>query len=62
LVPGGKRSIGAAPLLVLVFIGAAGLRMAIHAWRAQDYPGMIAALAILSMVAFMVWRRSRRRS
>lgn len=60
-LPPRRRPLGAAPLLVLVFLAATGVRLAIHAWRDQDYAGMFAALAILSMVAFMVWRRSRSR-
>lgn len=60
-VPGQRRPPGAAPLLVLIFIGSMGLRLASHAWRDQDYAGMFAALAILSMVAFMFWRRRRSR-
>jgi hypothetical protein len=48
-------------LLVLVFVASMGLRLAARAWQDQDYPGMFAALAILSMVAFMFWRRSRPR-
>lgn len=60
-VPGHRRPLAAAPLLVLIFLCATGVRLAVHAWRDQDYAGMFAALAILSMVAFMVWRRSRSR-
>jgi hypothetical protein len=60
-VPGQRRPPRAAPLLVLVVIGSLGVRLAIQAWRDQDYAGMLAALAILSLVAFMVWRRSRSR-
>jgi hypothetical protein len=48
-------------LLVLVFMASLGVRLAFDAWRDQDYAGMFAALAILSMVAFMFWRRSRPR-
>jgi protein-S-isoprenylcysteine O-methyltransferase Ste14 len=59
--PGQRRPPRAAPLLVLVVIGSLGVRLATHAWRDQDYAGMFAALAILSMVAFMVWRRGRSR-
>jgi hypothetical protein len=44
---------------VLIFLCAAGVRLAVHAWRDQDYAGMFAALAILSLVALMFWRRSR---
>ena len=58
-LPGHCRPLGAAPLLVLIFLCAAGVRLAVHAWRDQDYAGMFAALAILSLVALMFWRRSR---
>jgi hypothetical protein len=57
--PGHRRPLGAAPLLVLIFLCAAGVRLAVHAWRDEDYAGMFAALAILSLVALMFWRRSR---
>jgi hypothetical protein len=60
-LPSQRRPLGAAPLLVLIFMASLGLRLAIHAWRDQDYAGMFAALAILSMVAFIFWRRSRLR-
>lgn len=56
-----RRPLQAAPLLVLVFMASMGLRLAFDAWRDQDYAGMFAALAILSMVAYMFWRRSRPR-
>ena len=57
--PSHRRPLGAAPLLVLIFLCATGVRLAVHAWRDQDYAGMFAALAILSLVALMFWRRSR---
>ncbi len=60
-VPSHRRPLQAAPLLVLVFMASMGLRLAVQSWRDQDYAGMFAALAILSMVAFMFWRRSRPR-
>jgi hypothetical protein len=60
-VPSHRRPLQAAPLLVLVFMASLGVRLAFDAWRDQDYAGMFAALAILSMVAFMIWRRSRPR-
>jgi len=44
---------------VLIFLCATGVRLAVQAWRDQDYAGMCAALAILSLVALMFWRRSR---
>lgn len=59
--PSHRRPLQAAPLLVLVFMASMGVRLAFDAWRDQDYAGMFAALAILSMVAFMFWRRSRPR-
>jgi len=59
--PSHRRPLQAAPLLVLIFMASLGLRLAFRAWRDQDYAGMFAALAILSMVAFMFWRRRRRR-
>jgi hypothetical protein len=60
-VPSHRRPLQAAPLLVLVFMASLGVRLAFDAWRDQDYAGMFAALAILSMVAFMFWRRRRPR-
>ena len=60
-VPSHRRPLQAAPLLVLVFMASMGVRLAFDAWRDQEYAGMFAALAILSMVAFMFWRRSRPR-
>jgi hypothetical protein len=60
-VPSHRRPLQAAPLLVLVFMASMGVRLAFDAWRDQDYAGMFAALAILSMVAFIFWRRSRPR-
>jgi len=59
--PSPRRPLQAAPLLVLIFMASMGLRLGFQAWRDQDYAGMFAALAILSMVAFMFWRRSRPR-
>ena len=59
--PSHRRPLQAAPLLVLVFMATMGLRLAVRAWQEQDYAGMFAALAILSMVAFMFWRRRRPR-
>jgi hypothetical protein len=48
-------------LLVLIVMGSLGLPLAFHPWQDQDYAGMLAALAILSMVAFVIWRRRRLR-
>lgn len=46
---------------MLVFMASLGLRLAVRAWQDQDYAGIFAALAILSLVAFMFWRRRRPR-
>ena len=59
--PAGGQRLSWLPYLMLVFVVATSLRIAIEAFEAGNVEAAIGPLVAIAFAAFFIWRRTRRR-